>query len=81
MKAQSSMNFVGDIMLGRRYYCTNANSYSSNNQDLEDNLCLMPDGFCDNFGSPGIIPTCGTNILFEGVKSYFQNSDLSMSVI
>ena len=75
MKAQSSMNFVGDIMMGRRYYCTNANSYSSNNQDLEDNLCLMPDGFCDNFGSPGIIPTCGTNILFEGVKSYFQNSD------
>ena len=68
------MNFVGDIMMGRRYYCTNANSYSSNNQDLEDNLCLMPDGFCDNFVSWN-----NTNMwnkhLFEGVKSYFQNSD------
>ena len=75
LNAQSSMNFVGDIMLGRRYYCTAANSYNNNNQDLENNLCLMPDGFCDGFGSPGIIPSCGTNVLFNGVKSYFQNSD------
>tara|TARA_B000000477_G_C6087754_1_gene226240 strand:+ start:1230 stop:1820 length:591 start_codon:yes stop_codon:yes gene_type:complete len=75
LNAQSSMNFVGDIMLGRRYYCTAANSYNNNNQDLENNLCLMPDGFCDGFGSPGIIPSCGTSVLFNGVKSYFQNSD------
>ena len=75
ISAQNSMNFVGDIMLGRRYYCTNANSYSNNNQELEDNLCLMPDDFCDGFGSPGIIPECGTSVLFDGVESYFQNSN------
>lgn len=75
ISAQNSMNFVGDIMLGRRYYCTNANSYSNNNQELEDNLCLMPNDFCDGFGSPGIIPECGTGVLFDGVESYFQNSN------
>ena len=69
-----SMNFVGDMMFGRRYYCTGANSYDNDNQDLEDNLCDMPEGFCDGFGSPGIIPNCGYDILLEGVMPYFQNS-------
>ena len=36
-----SMNFVGDMMFGRRYYCTGANSYDDDNQDLEDNLCCL----------------------------------------
>ena len=36
-----SMNFVGDMMFGRRYYCTGANSYNDDNQDLEDNLCCQ----------------------------------------
>ena len=49
-----SMNFVGDMMFGRRYYCTGANSYDDDNQDLEDDLCSMPEGFCDGFGSTGI---------------------------
>ena len=69
-----SMNFVGDMMFGRRYYCTGANSYDNDNQDLEDNLCDMPEDFCDGFGSPGIIPNCGYDILLEGVMPYFQNS-------
>jgi len=69
-----SMNFVGDMMFGRRYYCTGANSYNDNNQDLEDNLCSMPEGFCEEFGSPGIIPNCGYDILLNGVTPYFQNS-------
>ena len=67
--AVNSINFVGDIMMGRRYYCTTANSYNDNNQELEDNLCEMNDGFCDGFGSEGIIPSCGTSILFNGVSS------------
>ena len=69
-----SMNFVGDIMFGRRYYCTGANSYDDNNQDLEDNLCSMPEEFCNDFGSPGIIPNCGYDVLLDGVIPYFQNS-------
>ena len=70
-----SMNFIGDMMFGRRYYCTGANSYDNDNQDLEDNLCSMPEGFCDGFGSLGIIPNCGYDILLNGVMPYFQNSD------
>jgi len=69
-----SMNFVGDMMFGRRYYCTGANSYNDDNQDLEDNLCPMPEGFCDGFGSTGIIPNCGYDVLLNGIIPYFQNS-------
>ena len=43
-------------------------------QDLEDNLCSMPEGFCDGFGSPGIIPNCGYDVLLSGIMPYFQNS-------
>ena len=74
--AINSINFVGDIMMGRRYYCTSANSYDSDNQELEDDLCEMSEGFCDGFGSEGIIPSCGSNILFNGVSSYFQDPNV-----
>ncbi len=41
-----SINFVGDMMFGRRYYCTNANSYDDDNQFIENNLCDIPEGLC-----------------------------------
>ena len=69
------MNFVGDMMFGRRYYCTEANSYDNDNQDLEDNLCSMPDDLCEGFGTSGIIPNCGYEVLFDGIMPYFQNSN------
>ena len=62
-----TMNFVGDMMFGRRYYCTGANSYHNNNQTLEDSLCYMPEDMCDGFGELGIIPNCGNEILLNGV--------------
>ena len=72
-----TMNFVGDMMFGRRYYCTGANSYHSNNQTLEDSLCYMPEDMCDGFGELGIIPNCGNEILLNGVIGYLtQNPDV-----
>ncbi|HIA94840.1 MAG TPA: hypothetical protein EYO16_06135 [Candidatus Marinimicrobia bacterium] len=65
-----TMNFAGDMMFGRRYYCTGANSYHSNNQTLEDSLCYMPEDMCDGFGELGIIPNCGNEILLNGVVGY-----------
>ena len=71
------MNFVGDMMFGRRYYCTGANSYHSNNQTLEDSLCYMPEDMCDGFGELGIIPNCGNEILLNGVIGYLtQDPDV-----
>jgi len=64
------MNFAGDMMFGRRYYCTGANSYHSNNQTLEDSLCYMLEDMCDGFGGLGIIPNCGNEILLNGVIGY-----------
>ena len=64
-------------MFGRRYYCTGANSYHSNNQTLEDSLCYMPEDMCDGFGELGIIPNCGNEILLNGVIGYLtQDPDV-----
>ena len=72
-----TINFVGDMMFGRRYYCTGANSYHSNNQTLEDSLCYMPEDMCDGFGELGIIPNCGNEILLNGVVGYLtQDPDV-----
>ena len=75
-----SINFVGDMMFGRRYYCTNANSYDNDNQFIEDNLCDMPDNLCDGAGTFGIIPNCGTYILLNGIKDYLTQDTLAVNV-
>ena len=75
-----SINFVGDMMFGRRYYCTNANSYDDDNQFIENNLCDIPEGLCDGAGVLGIIPNCGTYILLSGVEDYLTQDTLAVNV-
>lgn len=54
------INFVGDIMMGRRYNCTSA---PTNDEECND----------------GIIPTCGSEYLFDYINPYFGDiADISV---
>jgi len=55
------MNFVGDVMMGRRYNCISA---PTNDENCND----------------GIIPTCGSEYLFEYINPYFGDiADISIA--